>query len=189
MPRAPAFVTALLASIALALACAHLPPKPVEQVELRAPEAAEAGSLVVVAIDASGANDEARDEACDGGPSRCDVVVGALLDANVYRGVPRSPSRDETLRHLSPATQRAWAGRDHARAYLECRYALTMNGRRYTYAHVLATGFNFDAKLDTARCSALDTLRAVQQHVRETTKQCTDPHAGAYWGDDLVSVP
>ncbi len=120
----------------------------------------------------------------DGGP-RCDIRVLSLSSAEVFRGVPRSAQRDHTMSKLTPATRQRWRSLDHGVSYLRCSYRVEMNGAQYTYDYVAHQGFASDPKLDTGRCGEVDTARDAATSVRSATKDCSDPHAGAYWGFDL----
>jgi hypothetical protein len=115
----------------------------------------------------------------------CEITITALLEAEVFRGVRRSPMREQTMERLSPDERSRWHGRDHGVTYLQCRYAVSMNHRPFIYEHVAGQGMLFDHKLDPARCSDPAEKRKVEVDLRQTTRQCTDPHAGAYWGFDL----
>jgi hypothetical protein len=125
--------------------------------------------------------------AAPGGP--CSIKVTALIEASVSRGVHRSPMREATMDRLSPEERSRWHSRDHGVTYLLCRYAVTMNGKRFTYDHVAGQEMPTRGQLDTAQCSLPAEMRKVEADLRQTTKQCSDPHAGAYWGFDLVAVP
>ena len=117
----------------------------------------------------------------------CTMTVGALLAANIYAGVRGSPSRTASRDRLDPPTRARWDGRDHGVTYLLCKYAVRMNGRAFTYEHVAAQNIiSQSTPLDTATCSAAATRKQVAEQVRESTNECADPHAGAYWGFDLV---
>jgi len=112
-----------------------------------------------------------------GKPGLCFVEITSLLSADIFRGVRRSPSRDAARARLSSKTRGEWDGRDHALTYLQCRYAVRMNGKPYTYEHVAGQGFGSRRDLDTKTC---DTPMEKDK--------VADPHAGAYWGFDLVEV-
>lgn len=120
----------------------------------------------------------------DGGP-RCDIRVLSLSSAEVFRGVPRSAQRDDAMSKLAPATRQRWRSLDHGISYLRCSYRVEMNDAQYTYDHVAHQGFASDPKLDTGRCGEVATARDAADSVRRATKDCSDPHAGAYWGFDL----
>lgn len=125
--------------------------------------------------------------AAPGGP--CKIRITAILEAQAWRGPGAdSPARQRTLDALSPTERDQWRGRDHALQHLRCRYAVEMNGKRYTYSHIARqiVGFDSDNELDPKKCEA--DRPKVEKDLIETTRGCTDPHAGAYWGFDLVEV-
>jgi hypothetical protein len=119
----------------------------------------------------------------------CVIRVKALLDAQIFRGPGvDSPMRQKAMANLSPEERDRWHGRDHAYSHLQCRYAVTMNGRAYTYKHNGGQAIGFGHKLDTKTCSQPEHIRKVEEELKQTTRQCTDPHHGAHWGHDLVEV-
>lgn len=126
--------------------------------------------------------------ASSGQPGLCFVEITASLSAQIFRGVPRSPSRDAARARLSPETRQRWDGRDHGLSYLECRYAVRMNGHPFTYAHIAGQGLGSQGGLDAKTCTTPSERSKVAARIVETTKKCTEPHAGAYWGFDLVET-
>jgi hypothetical protein len=116
----------------------------------------------------------------------CNIALGAVLAANVWRGVRDTPSRRASYEHLDPKTRAEWDAHDHGLLYLLCKYAVRMNGRAYTYEHVAGQNVTRSAPLDVAECATDERRAAVAKEIRESTKECTDPHHGAYWGYDLV---
>lgn len=119
----------------------------------------------------------------------CVIRVKTVLDAQIFRGPGvDSPMRQKAMANLSPEERDRWHGRDHAYSHLQCRYAVTMNGRAYTYKHNGGQAIGFGHKLDTKTCSQPEHIRKVEEQLTQTTRQCTDPHHGAYWGNDLVEV-
>lgn len=127
---------------------------------------------------------DAAPEPWDG--SRCDVTLGALLDANVYRGVRNTPSRQATLDNLDPRTRERWHGRDHAVSYILCKYAVKMNGSDFTFEHQAGQSIGDFGALDKEKCGTKEERAKVLDDIKKSTKNCADPHAGAYWGSDLV---
>lgn len=118
--------------------------------------------------------------------SRCDVKLGDLLDANVYRGVRNTPSRQATLDRLDPKTRDRWHGRDHAVSYILCKYAVKMNGHDFTFEHQAGQSIGDFGSLDKEKCGTKEERAKVVDDIKKSTKDCSDPHAGAYWGSDLV---
>lgn len=122
-------------------------------------------------------------------PLTCQIRVLALLDAEVFRGVPASPSREAARANLPRSTRERWDGRDHGVTYLRCRYAVLLNGRHFTYDHVAGQGFVSSDPLDFGICRGTAEQQRVEARLVQTTKKCADPHAGAYWGFDLREAP
>ena len=71
---------------------------------------------------------------------------------------------------------------------MQCRYAVRLNGKAFTFEHVAAQGFGSRGDLDAHMCGAPSEKDKAAKQIAETTKQCADPHAGAYWGFDLVEA-
>lgn len=119
-------------------------------------------------------------------PGGCKIKITGVISADVFRGPGSdSPMRQKTMERLSPEERARWHGRDHGLKHLRCRYAVTLNGKAYLYDHKGGQELSFDHKLDPAICSDPAKIREVEKGLVETTKRCTDPHAGAYWGFDL----
>jgi hypothetical protein len=72
--------------------------------------------------------------------------------------------------------------------YLLCKYAVQMNGRAFTYEHVAGQNISQTGPLELSTCSALAIRAEAEKRVRSSTTECADPHAGAYWGFDLVPL-
>ena len=124
----------------------------------------------------------------DGGT--CAIHITHVIDAQVFRGPGRdSPSRQATLARLSPKERAQWDGRDHGLLHVRCTYAVTMNGKRYRYEHIAAQTLSGHQDLDPALCHQQTERQKVQDDLVSTTRLCSDPHAGAYWGFDLVEEP
>ena len=158
----------------------------------RAPETEPPRTVELVAIrDDAGApptpattTDVAPEAEAEAGS--CVVRVLAMTDAAVRAGPRSSPQREATLARLDPKTRSAWRGRDHALRHLLCTYRIQMNGVEWTYVHLAGEGLAGSPRLDPAPCSTPEGKQAVEARIRDFTHQCTDPHAGAYEGDDLV---
>ena len=170
------------APICLALLCAAAcrapetePPRTVELVAIRD----DAGAAVPTTT-------ATTDVAAEADASACEVRVLTLTDAAVRAGPRSSPQREATLARLDPKTRSAWRGRDHALRHLLCTYRIQMNGVEWTYVHLAGEGLAGSPRLDPAPCSTPEGKQAVEARIRDFTHQCTDPHAGAYEGDDLV---
>lgn len=116
----------------------------------------------------------------------CSVVLGGLLDGHVARGVRNTPSRQATLDRLDPKTRQQWYGRDHGVSYLLCRYAVRVNGHAFTYDHQAGQAIGDPSSLDEKKCATEEERAKVVADIKKHTNQCADPHAGAYWGYDLV---
>ena len=115
----------------------------------------------------------------------CEVKVIRVVEAAVYRGPGvDSPARNKTLENLPPGTRERWAGRDHGVEHLACTYEVTVADKPFRHRHTAEQSFT-GAELDTAKCSADETKRAVEKSIREFTKGCTDLAAGEYWGHRL----
>lgn len=188
----------LLLALPLALAC-HSPSAPRERVpdaavtvEPPAASVADAQTSPRPVVTASSSAATARPvdapPVSAGKPGLCFVELTSLLSADIFRGVRRSPSRDAARARLSSKTRGEWEGRDHALTYLQCRYAVRLNGKPYTYEHVAGQGFGSRRDLDTKTCDTPMEKDKVAKQIVDTTKQCKEPHAGAYWGFDLVEV-
>jgi hypothetical protein len=147
------------------------------------PPIAEPVATVTIPPTPEASAPEAPPDAPDGG---CAIELGAKLAANIYRGVRDTPAQRATRDHLDPKTRAEWDAHDHGVTYLLCKYAVRMNGRSYTYEHVAGHNVTQRAPLDLAQCDAAATRAAVTKAIHESTHECSDPHAGAYWGFDLV---
>jgi hypothetical protein len=124
----------------------------------------------------------------DGGT--CAIHITHVVDAQVFRGPGRdSPSRQAAMERLSPKERAQWHGRDHGLLHTRCTYAVTMNGKRYRYEHIAAQTLSGHQELDPALCHQQNERQKVQDDLVNTTRLCTDPHAGAYWGFDLIEEP
>lgn len=120
----------------------------------------------------------------------CSIHITHVLDAQVFRGPGRdSPSRKAAIAGLSPEERSRWEGRDHSLKHTRCIYAVTMNGKRYRYEHIAKQAIGMHVQLDPALCHQEAERKKVQDDLLETTQRCGDPHAGAYWGFDLVEEP
>lgn len=116
----------------------------------------------------------------------CVVHVLAMTEAAVRAGPRSTPQREATRARLDPKTASAWRGRDHALRHLLCTYRVRVNGVEWTYVHLAGEGLYGSPSLDPASCATPEGQQAVEAHIRDFTHQCTDPHAGAYEGDDLT---
>lgn len=170
-------LVALFATVACAKSTA--PPPDASTITV-APTPTPSASTPPVVADVA----DAAPEPWDG--SRCDVTLGALLDANVYRGVRNTPSRQATLDNLDPRTRERWHGRDHAVSYILCKYAVKMNGSDFTFEHQAGQSIGDFGSLDKEKCGTKEERANVLEAIKKATNNCADPHAGAYWGSDLV---
>ena len=121
------------------------------------------------------------------GEAGCTIELGALVSAEVFRGARNTPVRRDHYERLSPREQANWDAHDHGLTYLLCRHAVTMNGERYTFEHVLGESPHGD-RLDPKTCDTAETRALVTKDIHRASNECTDPHAHAYWGSDLVPV-
>lgn len=113
----------------------------------------------------------------------CQVSVVRVIGAAVYRGPGvDSPMRQKSLESMPPEQRDRWRGRDHGVKHLACTYALRVSGKLYRYRHNGGQDFTNSFDLDPATCSKDETQREVEKEVRDFTKQCSDLHAGEYWG-------
>ncbi|MEJ7729535.1 MAG: hypothetical protein WKG00_09985 [Polyangiaceae bacterium] len=64
-----------------------------------------------------------------------------------------------------------------------------MNGKRYRYVHIAASQVSGHGELDAALCHQVAEMQKVQAQLVQSTRLCSDAHAGAYWGFDLVEEP
>ncbi len=120
----------------------------------------------------------------------CKVSVVRVIEAAVYRGPGvDSPMRQKSLESMPPEQRDRWRGRDHGVKHLACTYALRVSGKLYRYRHNGGQDFTNSFDLDPSTCSKDETKREVEEEVREVTKQCSDLHAGEYWGYRLDPLP
>ena len=92
------------------------------------------------------------------------------------------------MARLSPEERSRWYGRDHGLTYLRCRYTVSVNGKSYRYEHIAGQEVGSGRSLDPAVCSSAAEKRKVEAELVSTTRGCSDPHAGAYGGFDLVDL-
>jgi hypothetical protein len=118
----------------------------------------------------------------------CEVRVTGVSEARVYGGPGvDSPMRAESIRRLPPKTAQKWASRDHAYSHLACTYSVRVNGKTYRYRHNAGQALG-RGKLDPATCSTDETRVEVEAQVANFTKQCSNLHAGEYWGYRLDPI-
>jgi hypothetical protein len=168
--------------LVVAIAACHSPEpeRPRPSVIDVAPPTSDAGPGPIVKAEA------APSVVAAAGAGACAVHVLALANATVGAGPHSTPAREASMGHLDKKTADAWRGRDHALRHLLCTYRVEVNGTKWTYVHLAGQGFFGDERLDPASCSTPASERAVEARIHDFTHECTDPHAGAYWGFDLV---
>lgn len=143
-------------------------------------------------------DDDDDDDATDASPSapwrpelttevpvdqRCAVDVVAVLADDTYRGSPTSPHQQNLAENRSADEQAQWDAESHFDSYRQCEYQVTMSGRDWRYISTWSTTLD---ELPDSWCE--DARAHIAAEVQRVTKGCTDPHAGAYWGSDLVPL-
>jgi hypothetical protein len=116
----------------------------------------------------------------DGG---CTVRVRALLGAEEYRGGgPMTPALEASLA-ADPDYARMYASESHGDHHIQCHYEVVLAGRpgeRFRWREVHS---NTLRDLGVEVCET--DIAEVAQRILDSTQQCTDLAAKAYWGDVL----
>ena len=116
-------------------------------------------------------------------PAPCLVTVLEVLASKDHRGVPDSPARQAGLAAMSPQERRMDEAESHFATYRQCEYAVSVDGHRYRWT---AT---WDTTLEDRPPDWCEQHRGeVVSDIRQTTRACTELHAGAWWGHDLVPI-
>ena len=134
----------------------------------------------------SGAEEQGESGADEQAPP-CDVRIVSTLDANVYRGVPRTPALEASRQQRSPDELARDRARDHGVRYLSCDYVVELDGRRYLHTYESAPS-PFE-RPDPEECETDETRAAAVERLRRATQDCTDLDRGAYWGVTLEPMP
>ena len=100
----------------------------------------------------------------------CEVVVDAVLEAEVSRGSGVLPPPG-----LSPEQADWWMAEDHAETHLDCTYRVRINGAAYAYEEIADQGFmTVGPELDPGLCSQEGHRAEVARHLRVVT-DCGSP--------------
>lgn len=114
------------------------------------------------------------------GEGSCVVTVHAVLEAQEYRGGgPMTPALEASLA-ANPEYARMYQSESHGDHHIQCHYDVTLAhlpNQRFRWRTVHN---NTLRDLDTQICNA--DVGKVAQDIVESTKQCADFAAGAYWG-------
>ncbi len=121
------------------------------------------------------------------GTGRCVVTVSALLEAQEYRGPgPITPDLEASL-DSNPEFARTYQRLSHGDHHIQCVYQVELAhepGKRYRWR----TYFTNTAREATPKaCNGM--AAEVADDIVQTTKECTDLAAGAYWGFVLEELP
>ena len=114
---------------------------------------------------------------------RCPVTVDRVLEDAAYRGHPMTPAHADMLRRLSPEQQQMYRAESHAESYRQCAYAVTVSGQAWRFTETWSTLLG-DKPADWCAQATEEVAALIQR----TTRGCTDLHAGAYYGHDLVPL-
>ncbi len=112
----------------------------------------------------------------------CDVTIESLLEANVYMGYVESPSFWDGYKRLDAESRKMWDEESHGECYLSCRYVVLLNGKRYKHEHT-SWQSPCDTLMEPAMCSDPFEARCTTEDIFSATRECTDIHAGEYYGD------
>ena len=117
------------------------------------------------------------------GAGSCEVTLVALLEAEEYRGAgPMTPSLEATM-NADPEFARAWESESHGDHHIQCHYEVRIESKpqqRYRWRVVHGNTLREHTPEVCKR-----ELAAVAEDIIQTTKNCTQPGAGAYWGYSL----
>jgi hypothetical protein len=121
------------------------------------------------------------------GQGNCEVTVSALLEAEEYRGSgPMTPALEAALA-ANPDHARMHRAESHGDHHIQCHYEIRLGHRpadRFSWREV-----HNNTLRDKTPALCLELAEEVAEHVIESTKQCTDFDAGAYWGYVLEPIP
>ena len=158
---------ALTLTMLLTGACARQP-EPVEPRERAVHvEPTRSAAVAGAGVDAGGQ---------DAAPP-CAVKVEAVLSGERYRGSgPLSPSASERMR-TDPDFARQWEAEEHGICHVRCEYRMAIEGQRYRTTDILD-----DIGCELGKRDCEKQLREFEDHVRTFTRNCTDLHAGEYYG-------
>lgn len=114
------------------------------------------------------------------GQGSCMVSVVALLEAEAYRGGgPMTPALEASLA-ADPDYARMYNAESHGDHHIQCHYEVSLAhlpGKRWRWREVRN---NTLRKLSPEICKSLAV--EVADDIIQTTKNCTNLDAGAYWG-------
>jgi hypothetical protein len=118
---------------------------------------------------------------------RCDVRVGAVVEASVYRGSPSSAAKDNS--QMSQGQRDFNRSHDHGVKYLSCTFAVTIDGVAYTYEHRTRSGTPLSSDLDDSACNDATMANETRDEIVDVTNHCTDFDGAAYYGYVLTRSP
>jgi hypothetical protein len=114
----------------------------------------------------------------------CDILIEALLDANVYRGTPASQMKYDSYRR-DPNYARFARSADHGAHYLACKWRVRVNGVGYRYERA-SHGGPAMGELHAELCSEPAEAEATAKDIATFTDRCQDLHRAEYYGDFLI---
>lgn len=121
------------------------------------------------------------------GNPRCEVAVVELLEAEQYRGPgPMTPALDAQFA-ADPDFARFYQAESHGDQHIQCHYAVELSShpkQRFRWREVRS---NTLEEHTPAVCNGL--AAEVAESILETTGDCLDLDAGAYWGYVLEPMP
>lgn len=114
------------------------------------------------------------------GKGSCIVTVVALLEAEEYRGGgPMTPALEASMA-ADPDFARMYNSESHGDHHIQCHYQVSLAhlpGKRWRWREVKS---NTLRDLGPEICESLAI--EVADDIIQTTRNCTDLNAGAYWG-------
>ena len=116
------------------------------------------------------------------GQDSCEVQIVAILEAEEYRGPgPLTPSVAASL-DADPDYAQFYNSASHGDHHIQCHYEVRLGhlpDARFRWRTVHG---NTLREHTPALCEAPEQVAAAAEDIIDTTKQCTDFDAGAYWG-------
>lgn len=120
------------------------------------------------------------------GAGSCKVTLVALLEAEEYRGAgPMTPFLEAAM-NADPDFARSWESEGYGDHHIQCHYEVRIESQpqqRYRWRVV----YGNTLREHTPEICKTE-LAAVAKDIVETTQNCTQPSAGAYWGYSLDPI-
>lgn len=168
----PASTLALARAVLLALAAGCSGPGPAEPQAPAAPASSPTGSRDLVP--------DPRAPAPPGSTGACGLELVAVEADERFRGYPDSPARRAAEAAQGPEARRMDIAESHAASYRSCTYRVRALGQEWRWTQTWDTTFE-DLPVD--HCTS--AWPEVAERIEESTKGCTEPGAGAYYGQVL----